>query len=364
MSPLFPPQAYRKTEFTHRIGLSTDRPNAADVLVGTLWFSTDTLVLERSNGITWDSYFQPNNSSSGVSFPYFPEIEEPELPYIIPGPQGIQGITGATGATGIGPPGIDGNDGDYELIVPPTNQIITPASFTFTTTGNIDDLDFANAPLIRANNASDATIRGLKAGYDGQRVTIVSVGAGNLYTANQNANSSATNRLINFATSSNTPLAAGVGSCFYQYDVTTGRWRLVAHEQGAWITPTFAAGDFGTNGSAMTWTVDAADRSGMGYRLSGKTLQVYMEVTTSSIGGVPSGLLSIANTQYGSFVWAAASPNVSAPVIISDNGIYFSGRWTYAAGASQVLGQKSDASVWTVSVNNTAIFGTLIGFVD
>ena len=53
---LMPPQDYRKTEYTHRMGLAADRPAAADVLPGTLYFSTDTFVVERSNGTTWDSY--------------------------------------------------------------------------------------------------------------------------------------------------------------------------------------------------------------------------------------------------------------------------------------------------------------------
>lgn len=54
--PLNPPQDYRKTEFTHRQGLAANRPAASDVLVGTLYFSTDTLTLERSNGLIWTSY--------------------------------------------------------------------------------------------------------------------------------------------------------------------------------------------------------------------------------------------------------------------------------------------------------------------
>lgn len=54
--PLFPPQDYRKTEFTHRIGIAADRPAAADVLIGTLYFSTDKLVIERSTGTVWEPY--------------------------------------------------------------------------------------------------------------------------------------------------------------------------------------------------------------------------------------------------------------------------------------------------------------------
>lgn len=244
------------------------------------------------------------------------------------------------------------------------SAVITGSEVTKTTTGNIDDLDFSNATIIRMNNATDATIRGMVAGVAGQQVTIVSVGAGKVLLAHQNAGSSAPNRLINEATSANTPLAAGSGVATYQYDGTTARWRLIGHEQGAWIRSTFAAGDFGTNGSGMTWTVDAGDRTGMDYKLSGHTLTVYMEILTSSITAPLSSLLSIQNTQYGGFVWAAASANISAPVIINDAGTPTTGRWVYAAGASQVLGQKGDASNWTAGVNTTSIYGFLTGFVD
>ena len=110
------------------------------------------------------------------------------------------------------------------------------AEFTTTSTGNIDDLDFSNASLVRMNNATDATIRGLLAGTAGQRVTIQSVGAGHVYLSHQNTgDATAANRLINFLTSADTPLAAGVGSATFEYDGTTSRWRLIAHHQGAAI---------------------------------------------------------------------------------------------------------------------------------
>jgi len=57
--PLNPPQDYRKTGSVHRIGLAANRPNAGDVLTGTLYFSTDTGVLARSNGSAWENYAPP-----------------------------------------------------------------------------------------------------------------------------------------------------------------------------------------------------------------------------------------------------------------------------------------------------------------
>lgn len=58
------PPDYRKTEFTHRIGLIADRPDPADVLVGTLYHSSDLGTTERSNGVEWVDYFKPGLSSS------------------------------------------------------------------------------------------------------------------------------------------------------------------------------------------------------------------------------------------------------------------------------------------------------------
>lgn len=53
---LYPPQDFRKVHQIHRRGLASARPNAADVLPGTLYFSTDTGVLERSSGSAWQAY--------------------------------------------------------------------------------------------------------------------------------------------------------------------------------------------------------------------------------------------------------------------------------------------------------------------
>ncbi len=169
----------------------------------------------------------------------------------------------------------------------------SPSEVTKTTTGNIDNLDFANADIIRMNNASLSTIRGLAAGVAGQTVTIVSIGAGQVNLAHQDTNSAAGNRFINYVTTGVTPLAAGVGSATYQYDATTARWRLVAHSQGAYITPTFSAGNFTANG-AMTYTVT----QGVGdiayvYYINGRTMTLSWYIV-GTIGGTPNTQTRIA----------------------------------------------------------------------
>ncbi len=69
--PLDPPQAYRKTAFTHRRDTRANQPLATDVLDGTLYYVTDETVLERSTGIAWQSY------SAAVVSPYTPPTYTP-----------------------------------------------------------------------------------------------------------------------------------------------------------------------------------------------------------------------------------------------------------------------------------------------
>lgn len=168
-------------------------------------------------------------------------------------------------------------------------DIVTRAATTVSTTGNIDNLDLTGYSELRMTNASDSTIRGIVAGVAGERKTIVSLGAGHVFLAHQNASSSAANRLINFVTSGNTPLAAGVGVAEIEYDATTARWRLVSHTQGAAITVTFDAANFTANGT-MTWTVDSGDQVTFTYLIVGRTMEVVLALEGYTTGGV-------ANTQ-------------------------------------------------------------------
>lgn len=162
---------------------------------------------------------------------------------------------------------------------------------TTTLTGTQNDVALtAGITTLRCNNATLLTLNGFVAGVDGQRLVVESVGAGQVDLAHQAAGSTAANRLINKATVGLTSLAAGSGTATFVYDGTTARWRLVEHDQGAWITRTFAAGNYAANG-AMTWVVAAAttDR----YWLKGRTL-TFAFVVTGTVGGTPNTTLTIA----------------------------------------------------------------------
>lgn len=118
---------------------------------------------------------------------------------------------------------------------------------TTTSTGTQTNFDpgIVGDTVILANNATALTINGFApaiAQWDGQRITVISKGAGQVNFSHQ-VTSTAGNRLINTITTADTPLAAGFGTAEYVYDATTARWRLVRHDQGAPIayTPTWTA---------------------------------------------------------------------------------------------------------------------------
>lgn len=154
---------------------------------------------------------------------------------------------------------------------------------TVTTTGNIAQLALPGGPgdlTVRMDNATLSTIQGIAPGLPFQRLTILSVGAGIVSLAHQNVSATAADRLINFVTSGVTMLAAGVGKAEFVYDDTTARWRLVVHEQGAFITPTFAAGDY--TAQTGTWTVAGAGAHQ--FLLEGRVLTFALSISGTTSG--------------------------------------------------------------------------------
>lgn len=209
--------------------------------------------------------------------------------------------------------------------------------------------------LIEWNGASDAAFTGLAGGTAGQLVTVKNITAAKIATFAHLVTSSAGNQFTNYATSAATPIAAG-GTITYQYDGTN--WKIVGHEQGAWITPAFAAGDF-TGGGSQTWTVDSGDVSVYRSRLSGRTLLVDWVIVTTSVGGTPHAELQIKVPGGFSVVGQA-----TAGMMYKDNG----GAWTFAASWAASTDATNinlytagfGTANWTASTNLTSTFGQIL----
>lgn len=254
---------------------------------------------------------------------------------------------------------------DGDLLDGLTSARFTWTVVTTTSTGTQNDFDpgiVAGPMVVRANNASLLTITGFLStnAYDGQPLVLVSIGAGQVGLDHQDVGSAAAGRLINLATSANTLLAAGSGTARYVYDSTTARWRLLTHEQGAWITPTFAAGNY-TGNVAMTWTVAAGDVTTQAFWLKGRMLTVTFYVASTTVGGTPNTSLQIGNGTWGGFT---ITKTMLTPIYLSDNGTTGHGFVQTTAGAI-VLGCNRLASAnWSAATDATSVFGTATFEVD
>lgn len=230
---------------------------------------------------------------------------------------------------------------------------------TITATGTVNDQALgATTTILRLNNATLLTLTGLTGCSAGRVVILQSVGAGNVELRHQNASSSAANRFVNFATSGNTPLFAGVGTATLACDGTLSRWVLVQHEQGGWITPTFAAGDFTASGT-QTWTLAAGDVTTMKYRLTGRTLQVVFNLVSTTVGGAADSQLRIGNAEWGSFTITAAS---IMPTLSNDNGagvVASIASLTAAGTFLPIYKSTAGAGNWAAATDTTGVYGQL-----
>ena len=218
---------------------------------------------------------------------------------------------------------------------------------TITLTGNQTGISAASAPVLRCENSSLLTIHGLGAGYSGQRLIVVSVGSGQVDIANESSTEAIqANRILNGVTGT-ISLSAGVGRMLLEYDATTARWRVIDHEQGAWITPAFSGGDYFGDG-AMTWTVDSVDVVTMAYLLRGRTITVNVLLGPSTVGGTPS--LILRRQIPGGFT---SAQDVRVPAVVRNNSLWVVGSIGVSASGTTLYFQNDPSGLvnWTTGTN-------------
>lgn len=226
---------------------------------------------------------------------------------------------------------------------------------TSTATGTQNDFapGLVGHTVLRMNNATAVTITGFAGGVDGQRLTVVSIGAGDVIFSHQ-VTSTAANQLFNVATSGGTRLKAGLGSATYLYDGTTLRWRLIQHEQGGPITAAFAAGDF--VGTTQPWTVGAGDVLTSQFYLKGRqlTYAFYLGSTTVTAGATA---LNIAAAQWGGY---ASNLTTLNPIIYNDNGAGNTGGFVAVAPAGAAVSIQKLTGTFGAATDATGVFGEIV----
>jgi hypothetical protein len=233
----------------------------------------------------------------------------------------------------------------------------TPTASAPTTTGNQTALALptnTGGPLAtHHNNATLTTIQGMAAGTHGQLWFQYSKGAGQVDFAHLHASGTALGKLKLFATTGLTSLAAGSGVAVFQYDTTVTQWRLVAHEQGAWITPTYADANFTTD-AGDNWGVDSGDVTNFRYRLRGRELAVEFTISTSSVTGTPTQL-RISNAAFGGFTGASVTYAALAQAFNNSAG---SGG-LILMNATTFLALLKYSGTWVAEVNVTYMYGQI-----
>lgn len=209
----------------------------------------------------------------------------------------------------------------------------------------------AGSTLLLWSGGANLSVTGIAGGVAGTLLFFKNIGTAIATFAHQSGSSALSHRLQNLATLGPTPVAAG-GWITYLHTGTT--WQLVGHDQGAWITPPFAAGDFTGSGS-MTWTVDAGDVQTDRYRLEGTRAIYQASYNGTSVGGTPA-------TQLIRALPAVLTPKVANEVTVTwsrnqDNGTPNDGFcYTFGTAGVQLHFRRDKTSgAWAVSTNNTEV---------
>lgn len=225
---------------------------------------------------------------------------------------------------------------------------------TSTATGTVNNWapGLAGHTLVEWSGAADATFTGLASGVTGQIVTVKNTGTFVAYFAHQSGSSSAGNKWRNLATSASTPIAAG-GAISFTYDGTD--WQLVAHQQGAWISPVFSAGDYGAV-APLTLTVDSGDVQGCAYYLSGRSLTVSFTLQTTTTGGTTAALLTVAIPN--GFTTASALIDVLGSNF--DNAVAKIGKLRAQTGVAYIRVSNADGSNFAIQTNTLSFGGTIV----
>lgn len=213
--------------------------------------------------------------------------------------------------------------------------------------------------LLVCNNASDLTIGGIamtgaaNSPLDGQFLAIVSKGGGNVLLVPESGGSTTFYRFTNMVTSGNTYLAAGKGVAIYQYDLSSLRWRLVAHDQGNWIAQNFSAGDF--TAATGNWTVSLGDVVDNKFYLRGRQLFVTTTLQTTTISATPASLSQAIPGGYSAngavnAVWGLAVANPS--------GTYAAVQMSVAGSAISYFPTIAGTGTWGTTTDTTALKAT------
>lgn len=244
-----------------------------------------------------------------------------------------------------------------------TSQHRNSVEQTTTSTGTQNNFSLTGArTFLRCNNASALEITGFtvagSAPRDGDVVIIDNIGSSTVRVRDENASSTAANRIICPSTSGQVIGAKGRMVCVY--DGTSDRWREQCIDPGTPITPAFDAANFTGNGS-MTWTVEAGDVNHQKFAQNGKRVWCSFSIRTTSVGGT----LSVQLRQALPFGWNVNPTIQGIGIVIDNHASAFQGALLLAGGTNILSFVDYTAGTnWQASTNLTQVNGLFTFEID
>jgi len=219
---------------------------------------------------------------------------------------------------------------------------------------------YAGPTTVFWSGASLITVNGILSGSTGQRLLIKNTGSALALFAHANGSAAAADRLTNLATSAPTPVAPG-GWIAYEHNGTN--WKLIGHEQGAAITPTFAAGTY--TADTASWTLASGDVTTQTYVLRGKWLTVVWALNTTTVAraGADPTFLYISNAAWGGFTATTQVQTVGGYAKDNNGANEVLLILVFAAGTQLFLGLL-DLTQWANATDLTSVYGQTTFEVD
>ena len=233
-------------------------------------------------------------------------------------------------------------------------NFITAKGTDYTTTGTQNDVDFGTGSLFRYTGASTATFTGIAGGVDGRQIRIMNASSSNVVIKNDDAGSSATNRVLTTAGGDLT-LSAGV-SVGLQYDSGVSRWRVVVLPATSSTVSGFAFVQSG-NAFGTTASLGTTDANALNFITGGATRFALSAGSATLTGTGTTSLASTGSLSLDSATGLSIGTTNATSLSIGRTGITTTNNG--ALTSTQTLTASNGLTLTTGALNLTATSGTI-----
>ena len=219
--------------------------------------------------------------------------------------------------------------------------------------GDYSNINVSGVRLIEYGGSGDVTFRGFVGGVPGQQLVIKNLTSHTVWLYDQDGLAPVGGSLVNFVNSGPTPLAGVRGTASYTY-LSSQRWGIDAHSQGAPLPGIYNTVNYGTRNPGVTWTVEANDFFSENFYLEGRTLfYSFSLINTTIAGGETYALTRLLPAGY------QMDGVTSTNIIVSYGGPAEAGLVAFGDGTHLAFQRLPLTTNWVPGVNNVNLQGQI-----